>query len=79
MANKQQLEALLGRAAANRTFRTKLVAQPQAAAKELGVTLTPAQVTTFKGAKSELSQGAGKTSAAAIKKAAAGILAAVWL
>jgi len=44
MASENEMYQLIGRAVVNGEFRKKLAADPQAAAKELGVTLTPKQL-----------------------------------
>ena len=48
MATQQEMYALIGQAAVNGEFRQKLAADPELAAKEQGITLTPEQVAAVK-------------------------------
>ncbi len=54
MATNDELHTLLAKAAASKTFRTKLSADPSGAAASIGVKLDAAQVATFKGAAQRL-------------------------
>jgi hypothetical protein len=48
MATEEEMYALIGRAVADPEFRSKLTADPEGAAKEVGVTLTEEQLATLK-------------------------------
>jgi hypothetical protein len=50
MATEKELYELIGRAVADGEFRKKLMADPQAAAQELGYTLTEEQLASLKSA-----------------------------
>lgn len=48
MATNAELHSLLAKAAASKTFRDKVAADPDAAAKSIGITLDQAQLKAFK-------------------------------
>jgi hypothetical protein len=48
MATEEEMYALIGRAVADPEFRSKLAADPEAAAKEAGYTLTEEQLAALK-------------------------------
>jgi hypothetical protein len=89
MATETELEGLFSRAVADKGFRNKLAASPDATAKSVGVTLTPDQIKAIENASSrmtasstEISEGelAGVVGGAAlptVQKIAAGVLI-VW-
>jgi|SwirhisoilCB3_FD_contig_111_292578_length_2518_multi_4_in_0_out_0_2 hypothetical protein len=54
MASQEELHTVLAKAAASKTFRDKLTADPASAASSIGVQLDAGQVTAFKGAAQKL-------------------------
>ena len=50
MATEEEMYALIGRAVADPEFRSKLAADPEGAAKEVGYTLTEEQLAALKAA-----------------------------
>jgi hypothetical protein len=48
MASKQEIELIIGKAILNPGFRKELMNSPEAAAKKIGIELTPEQTKAFK-------------------------------
>jgi hypothetical protein len=78
MASSVELEKLFGRAAADKEFRAHLVADPNKAAKDLGITITAEQAASIKGAKHAIDVH-GQSTDLRLKAAAASLIAGVWI
>jgi len=77
MATTAEIKSLLLQAHADKSFRTKLVSNPGAAAGALGIKLSAGQINGFKGAKNAISL-AGKSTDSRISQAAASVVA-LWI
>jgi putative modified peptide len=65
MASKEEMERLIGKVIADNSFRDQFLKNPNAAASEIGIKLTPQQEEAFK--KKEFSKMAGELEKVASK------------
>lgn len=75
MASQDELHTVIAKAAASKTFRDKLVADPKSAATSIGITLDGGQVSSFKGAAAQMKNS---TLDLNVSKKAASLLA-IWI